>query len=49
MIENAQLAALEITYGEDADGMPRQLDAVRTSVARTAELLEQLLWHAGEG
>ena len=47
VIENAQLAALEITYGEDADGMPRQLDAVRASVARTAELLEQLLWHAG--
>ena len=49
VIENAQLAALEITYGEDADRMPRQLDAVRTSVARTAELLEQLLWYAGEG
>ncbi len=48
VIENAQLAALEITYGDDADGMPRMLDSVRTSVARTAELLEQLLWHAGE-
>ena len=47
VIENAQLAALEITYGDDADGMPRQLDAVRASVTRTAELLEQLLWHAG--
>ena len=47
VIENAQLAALEITYGDDADGVPRQLDSVRASVARTAELLEQLLWHAG--
>ena len=46
VIENAQLAALEITYGDDADGMPRQLDGVRASVTRTAELLEQLLWHA---
>ncbi len=47
VIENAQLAALEITYGDNADGMPRQLDAVRASVTRTAELLEQLLRHAG--
>lgn len=47
IIENAQLAGLEITYGDDADAMPRQLDAVRASVARASELLEQLLWHAG--
>ena len=47
VIENAQLAALEITYGVDADRMPGMLDSVRASVARTADLLEHLLWHAG--
>ena len=46
IVENAQLAALEITYGVDADDMPRMLDAVRASVARTSDLLEHLLWHA---
>ena len=47
VVENAQLAALEITYGIDADNMPRMLEAVRASVGRTADLLEHLLWHAG--
>ncbi len=45
VIENAQLAALEITYGLDADGMGRMLEGVRASVARTADLLEHLIWH----
>ena len=49
VIENAQLAALEITYGDEADAMPAQLEALRASVTRTAELLEHLLWLAGEG
>ena len=46
IVENAQLAALEITYGVDADNMPRMLESVRASVGRTADLLEHLLWHA---
>ena len=47
VVENAQLAALEITYGVDAERMPRMLESVRLSVSRSAELLEQLIWHAG--
>jgi chemotaxis family two-component system sensor kinase Cph1 len=42
IIENAQLAALEITCGSDTAGMPAMLESVRGSVARTAEVLEQL-------
>jgi chemotaxis family two-component system sensor kinase Cph1 len=42
IIENAQLAALEITYGADTAAMPGALEGVRTSVARTAEVLERL-------
>jgi two-component system, chemotaxis family, sensor kinase Cph1 len=42
VVENAQLAALEITYGADTAGMPRLLESLRTSVARTAEVLEHL-------
>jgi two-component system, chemotaxis family, sensor kinase Cph1 len=46
IIENAQLAALEITYGVDAAQMQGLLESVRTSVARSSELLEHLIWHA---
>ena len=42
IVENAQLAALEITDGIDLAGMPGMLESVRTSVARTTEVLEQL-------
>jgi two-component system, chemotaxis family, sensor kinase Cph1 len=42
IIENAQLAALEITDGTDVSEMPGLLESVRVSVARTAEVLEQL-------
>jgi hypothetical protein len=42
IIENAQLAALEITDGSDPTEMPRLLESVRNSVARTAEVLEHL-------
>jgi two-component system, chemotaxis family, sensor kinase Cph1 len=42
IIENAQLAALEITDGTDPTGMPGLLESVRNSVARTVEVLEQL-------
>ncbi|WP_203071838.1 GAF domain-containing protein [Falsiroseomonas ponticola] len=52
VVENAQLAALEITDGVDVATMPEQLESVRASVARTAEVLEALIRHAarpGEG
>ncbi len=46
VVENAQIAALEITYGVDTDRLPTMLGTVRASVARTADLLEHLIWHA---
>ena len=42
MIENAQLAALEITDGEQTGNMPALLESLRTSVKRSAEVLERL-------
>jgi light-regulated signal transduction histidine kinase (bacteriophytochrome) len=48
VIENAQLAALEITYGADTTSMKRMLDSVRTSISRSSELLEHLIWHANQ-
>jgi hypothetical protein len=42
VIENAQLAALEITDGENTSDMPALLESIRTSVARCAEVLERL-------
>lgn len=45
VVENAQLAALEITDGVDVAHMPEQLESVRASVARTAEVLEALIRH----
>ena len=46
VIENAQLAALEITDRADVERMPEMLESVRVSVARTTELLAHLVWHA---
>jgi PAS domain-containing protein len=46
VVENAQLAALEITYGVDTVRMPGMLESVRASVTRTTELLERLISHA---
>ena len=46
IVENAQLAALEITYGANTDQMKVMLDSVRTSVTRSSELLQHLIWHA---
>jgi light-regulated signal transduction histidine kinase (bacteriophytochrome) len=43
VVENAQLAALEITDRADVARMPEMLESVRASVARTAELLKQLI------
>jgi hypothetical protein len=55
VIENAQLAALEITDGTNLHDMPALLESVKTSVARVAEVLDQLALatkdpeHAGPG
>jgi chemotaxis family two-component system sensor kinase Cph1 len=46
VVENAQLAALEITYGVETGRIAEMLESVRTSTLRTAEVLEQLIWHA---
>ena len=46
IVENAQLAALEIADRVDPTRMPEMLEAVRASVARTAEVLRYLVWHA---
>lgn len=49
MLENAQLAALEIADGVDPAEMPEMLEAIRASVSRTAEMLGCLIWHAARG
>jgi light-regulated signal transduction histidine kinase (bacteriophytochrome) len=46
VIENAQLAALEITDRADVGRMPEMLESVRVSVTRSTELLEHLVSHA---
>jgi light-regulated signal transduction histidine kinase (bacteriophytochrome) len=46
IMDNAQLAALEITDGADPASIPAALEGVRTSVARTAQLLRFLIRHA---
>jgi hypothetical protein len=42
IIDNAQLAALEIADGLDTAGIPESLESVHASVARAAEVLEQI-------
>jgi hypothetical protein len=46
IVENAQLAALEITDGVEVRRMPELLDSVQSSVDRSAELLRRLVRHA---
>ena len=46
VVENAQLAALEIADGVDPAQMPGMLEAIQASVSRTAEKLAYLIWHA---
>ncbi len=46
VVDNAQLAALEITDGLDLAHMPEKLDSVQQSTTRSAELLAHLIWHA---
>ncbi len=45
IVENAQLAALEITDGVDLARMPEMLESVRASVVRASEVLELLVRH----
>lgn len=47
VMQNAQLAAMEITDGVDTGRMSEMLDSVQASVTRTAALLERLLSHGG--
>jgi PAS domain S-box-containing protein len=49
IVENAQLAALEIADGVDPAEMPARLATVRASVARTSEMLGYLVWHSSRG
>jgi len=46
VVENAQLAALEITYGVETSRIAGMLESVRHSTVRTAEVLENLIWHS---
>ncbi|MBS0559904.1 MAG: GAF domain-containing protein [Proteobacteria bacterium] len=46
VVENAQLAALEITDGIDMARISGMLDSVRSSVRRANDVLEHLIWHA---
>ncbi len=49
VLENAQLAALEITDGVDTAGMARRLESVRVSVQRASDMLERLLRYGDSG
>lgn len=44
-VENAQLAALEVTHGAEISRMPEMLDSIRNSTSRTLDILEHLVWH----
>ena len=48
LVENAQLAALEITEGVELSRIPEMLDQVRVSATRAAEVLEGLIRHAAQ-
>jgi len=46
IVENAQVAALEIAESEQVTDIPSMLDSVGDSVSRSAEVLETLVTHA---
>jgi chemotaxis family two-component system sensor kinase Cph1 len=48
IVENAEVAALEIADGSDTRQIPRLLEAVETSVQNAAEALEHLVRHTDE-
>ncbi|UFZ07698.1 GAF domain-containing protein [Bradyrhizobium ontarionense] len=47
-MENAQLAALEVTHGAQASSMPEMLESIRNSTARTLEIIEHLVWYRSQ-
>jgi chemotaxis family two-component system sensor kinase Cph1 len=47
-VENAQLAALEVTHGAEAGSMPEMLESIRNSTTRTLEILEHLVWYKSQ-
>ncbi len=49
IVGNAQLAALEITDGPDLTRVPEMLESIQSSVDRTTELLDHLLWYSARG
>ncbi len=49
VLENAQLAALEITDGVEITRMPELLESVQNSVQRATEVLETLILHTRRG
>ena len=46
VVENAQLAALEIADGVEVARLPAMLESVQASVRRAVEVLGHLVWHA---
>jgi hypothetical protein len=46
VVENAQLAAMEITDGIDVKRIPTMLEGVEASVSRTSKLIGDLIRHA---
>ncbi len=46
VVENAQLAAFEITYGVETGRIAEMLEGVRNSTLRTAQVLRHLIWHS---
>lgn len=44
-VENAQLAALEVTHGAETNTMPDMLESIRTSTRRTLDIIEHLVWY----
>jgi chemotaxis family two-component system sensor kinase Cph1 len=46
VMENAQLAALEVADRVDLERMPEMLENLRVSVARAADVLEHLVLHS---
>jgi light-regulated signal transduction histidine kinase (bacteriophytochrome) len=48
LIENAQLAALEISESEGAEAIPARLASLGASIARSAEVLDRLEFEGGE-
>ena len=48
IVENAQLAAMDIADGVDVQSMPEVLETIEVSIDRASELLVHLVLHAEE-